>query len=105
MYDMTKLRTRYFTMKLKNGKILDLEPPKIKVLKKIAALSEVENNNNLTEKDINNLSEAVALALNKNKQNYKISVDRVTEEFDIEEIVDFLNNYFTWVGKIQNSKN
>lgn len=42
MYDMTKLKTRYFDIKLKNGKILNIEPPKLKVLKKIAALSEVK---------------------------------------------------------------
>lgn len=103
MYDMTKLKVRYFTMKLKNGKVLELEPPKIKVLKKIASLSEVGNN--LKEEDINKLAEAVALAINKNKQNYKISVDRVIEDFDIGDIIDFLNNYFNWVEKIQDSKN
>ena len=42
MYDMTKLKTRYFDIKLKN-----IEPPKLKVLKKIAALSEVKNTEEL----------------------------------------------------------
>lgn len=105
MYDMTKLKTRYFDIKLRTGKILNIEPPKLKVLKKIAALSEVKNTEELGEKDIENLTEAVALALSKNRQNFKITRDQVENEYDIDEIMDLLNNYFDWVNSIQNSKN
>lgn len=105
MYDMTKLKTRYFDTKLRNGKILNIEPPKLKVLKKIAALSEVKDTENISEKDINNLVEAVSLAISKNKQNFKISAEYIEDNYDIDEIVDLLNNYFEWVNNIQNSKN
>lgn len=105
MYDMTKFRTRYFNMKLKNGRIIDIEPPKMKVLKKISALSETKDSEDLSENDIANLTEAVALALNKNKQGYKVTANNVEEDYDILEIVDFLTAYFNWVNSIQNSKN
>ena len=105
MYDMTKMRTRYFDLKLKNGRVINVEPPKLKVLKKVAALSEIKNTENLEENDINNLIEAVALALSKNKQNIKISNENVENSFDIDEIVDLLSNYFEWVNSIQNQKN
>ena len=105
MYDMTKLKTRYFDIKLRNGKVLNVEPPKMKVLKKIATLSEVKNGEELNETDINNLTEAVSLALSKNRQNYKISPDKVDDDYNIDEIVDLLENYFNWVNTIQNSKN
>lgn len=105
MYDMTKYKIRYFDIKLKNGRILNLEPPKMKILKKIASLSEIKNNDELSENDIANLTEAVAIALSKNKQDYKMNSEKVDEEYDIFEIVNFLNNYFDWVNSIQNSKN
>lgn len=105
MYDMTKLQKRYFDVKFTNGKILNIEPPKLKVLKKIAALSEVKNTEDLGEKDIENLTEAVSLALSKNKQNFKISTEQIENNYDIDEIVDLLNAYFDWVNSIQNSKN
>lgn len=105
MYDMTNLITRYFKIKLKNGKELELEPPKLKMLKKISSLSSSVNNNELDEKAIICLSEAIALSLSKNKQNYVVDSDFVEENFDIDEMYDFLTNYFTWVGEIQNSKN
>ena len=105
MYDMTKLKTRYFDIKLKSGKILNVEPPKLKVLKKVAALSEIKDTDNLGEKDIENLTTAVSIALSKNRQNFKITSEQVEENYDIDEIVDLLNNYFDWVNSIQNSKN
>lgn len=105
MYDMTKFRTRYFNMKLKNGRVIDIEPPKMKVLKKISALSETKDSEDLSENDIANLTEAVALALNKNKQGYKVTASNIEDDYDILEIVNFLTAYFNWVNSIQNSKN
>lgn len=105
MYDMTKYKTRYFNMKLKNGRLIDIEPPKMKILKKIASLSEIKENNELSEEDVSKLTEAVALAFNKNRQGYKITAEKVEEEYDILEIVDFLSNYFDWINSIQNQKN
>ena len=102
---MTKLKKRYFDMKLKSGKIINIEPPKLKILKKISTLSSIKDNENLSEVDIANLSEAVALAFNKNKQGFKITAEKVEEDYDMLEIVDFLNNYFDWVNQIQDSKN
>lgn len=105
MYDMTNLVTRYFKIKLKSGQELELEPPKLKVLKKISKLSKSVSNDELSEDDITNLSEAIALSLSKNKQAVNISSDYVEDNFDIDEMYDFLTNYYNWVGEIQNSKN
>lgn len=105
MYDMTKLKKRYFSIKLTDGKVLNIEPPKMKVLKKILSMAEVEDTNELDQSDIDNLSEALSLALSKNKENYKISTDYIDENFDTTEIQDLLKNYFEWVESIQSSKN
>ena len=105
MYDMTKLVTRFFKIKLKNGLILELEPPKLKVLKKISSLSKTATAETLTEEDIVNLTEAIALSLSKNKQNKTITPETVENMFGIDEMYDFLIKYFDWVSEIQNSKN
>lgn len=105
MYDMTNLITRYFKIKLKDGKELELEPPKLKVLRKISKLSNSISNEELGEEDITNLAEAISLSLSKNKQGVNISSDYVEDNFDIDEMYDFLINFYNWVGEIQNSKN
>lgn len=103
MFDMTRYIPRYFNLKLKNGKIIDVEPPKIKVLKKILKLSGVKDE--ITEKDFENIILATSMALSKNKQNYKISTDWLEENHNIDELQDLLVSYFNWVDEIQNSKN
>lgn len=105
MYDMSKLKVRYFSMKLKNGKILDIEPPKMKMLKKMSTLTNIETDRDFSENDITNLAEGVSIALSKNKQGYKVNAEKVCEDYDILEIMDFLTNYFEWVNSIQNQKN
>lgn len=105
MFDMTKIKKRYFDIRLKSGKTLNIEVPKLKILKKISSLGESSKNEELNENDVKNLIEATTLAINKNKQNYKISAEQVEDMFDIEDVMLFLSNYFEWVNQIQNSKN
>lgn len=105
MYDMNTLVKRYFTITLDDGRTLELEPPKLKVLKKISQLSKLTNGNELTVEDIESLSSAIALSLSKNKSNVKITSDEVEDMFDIDGMYDFLTKYFGWVSEIQNSKN
>ena len=105
MYDMSSLVKRYFSITLDDGRKLELEPPKLKVLKKISQLSKLTNGAELTVEDIESLSTAIALSLSKNKSNVKITSDEVEELFDIDDMYDFLTKYFGWVSEIQNSKN
>lgn len=104
MYDMTQLIPRYFKIKLKNKKIIEVEPPKLKILKKIMKLGKITQKN-LSDEDFDNLVLATSMALSKNKQGYKVSTDWLTENHDIDELYDLLNNYFEWVNEINNSKN
>lgn len=105
MYDMNTLVKRYFPVTLEDGRKLELEPPKLKVLKKISQLSKLTNGAELTVEDIESLSTAIALSLSKNKTNVKITAEEVEEMFGIDDMYDFLTNYFNWVSEIQNSKN
>lgn len=106
MYDMTSLITRYFTVKFRNGLQLDVEPPKLKALKKILKVASVDTNN---LKDVENMfedmTEALSIALSKNKQNRKMTVDEIDDLLDIDEIIDLLNHYVVWIERINSSKN
>lgn len=103
MFDMTKLLTRYFDVKLKGGTIISVEPPKLKVLKKISKLSSV--NDKLKEEDIDNIIVALSLALSKNKQRINISKEKIEDTFNIDEMIQLLTEYFDWVNEVQDSKN
>lgn len=106
MYDMTKLGVKYFEVILPNKKYLLVAPPKLKALKKILTLSKSidKGEEGLTVDDIENLMEGLAIALSRNKQNYKVTPEMI-EELSITEILGLLTKYFEWVNKIQETKN
>lgn len=104
MYDMTNLMTRYFKVKLKNQKIIDVEPPKLKVFREISKLSKTVTDD-FGENEIDQLTEAVSLALSKNKQHYKVSKEQIESWFNYDELYDLLIAYFTWVSEITTTKN
>ncbi|AEY64832.1 hypothetical protein [Clostridium sp. BNL1100] len=98
MFDISTINKRFFHIKI-DGLELDVEPPKIKVLKKILSLS-----NQQGEQSIDKLSEAISLILSKNKSNYKVSED-IIDELDIDQYKAILTEYFKWIAVVKNSPN
>jgi hypothetical protein len=91
MFDVDTINKRYFNIKI--GSLnLEVEPPKIKTLKKITALTKVRD-----EEAINDLTAAVAMILNKNKSGRKIP-DEVIEELDLDQLNEILTTYFEWLA-------
>ena len=103
MYNMTKLVTRYFKVKLKINKTIDVEPPKLKVFREISKLASMADD--YGESEIDSITKAVSLALSKNRQRYKVSPDQIENWLNYDELYDLLLNYFKWVGEVTNSKN
>lgn len=98
MFDVSIVSKRYFDIKI--GDIsLEVEPPKIKVLKKITALSKARN-----EDAMEDLSSAISMILNKNKSGYKVS-DELIDELDFDQMNEILTAYFEWLAKSKNSPN
>ena len=98
MFDLNSANKRYFDIKIGNS-TLEVEPPRIKVLKKIMALSKARN-----EDAIDDLAEAVGMILNKNKSGYVVSSE-VIDELDLDQLNEILTAYFEWLSKEKSSKN
>ena len=103
MYDMTKLVTRYFKVKLKNQKVIDVEPPKLKIFREISKLANLVDE--FGEDEIDSLSNAVSLALSKNRQNYRVTQKQVEEWLNYDELYELLIAYFNWVAEVTSQKN
>lgn len=98
MFDMNEVSKRYFTAKINNIKI-EIEPPKIKTLKKIMAAAKKANENAMDD-----LAEAIKMLLNKNKTGYKIP-DKVIDEMDYDQITEILDAFFSWLNKNKKDPN
>ncbi|KEI01565.1 hypothetical protein [Clostridium botulinum] len=98
MFDINTTNKRYFSIRI-NEVILEVEPPKIKALKKIINLSKAKN-----EEAIDDLAEAVKLILSKNKSKYDIKQELI-EELDLDQLTQILTAYFEWLNGEKNSPN
>ena len=98
MFDINTINKRYFNIKIDNL-TLDVEPPKIKVLKKITAIAKSKN-----EDAMDDLAIAIGMILSKNKSGYKVPED-VIDELDIDQMTEILTKFFEWLSNVKKDPN
>ena len=105
MLDLSIYKSRYYEVKLDEKTIVNIEPPKRKQLKKILVLTQSVNDQNFSEKDIDNLYEAAEIALSKNKEGKVFTAENIEDYLDLAALVAFFDGYYTWVMENVNQKN
>lgn len=105
MFDMRNLVRRHFEVILPDGTHLEVEPPKMKVLRKMISLAQQEQNGELENEAFDDLLSALSLALSKNKQRQQISKQYLDAELNLDEVQALLISYFDWVSEIHDEKN
>ena len=107
MFDVKSINHRYFEVKLsitnevgevEKSVVVEVEPPKVKVLKRLTGLTKSKENT------MEELTECVRLILNKNKDKTEIPVEYI-EEMDFDEMQSLILEYFNWLGKTRNLPN
>lgn len=98
MFDISSLNRRYFDICIGTLK-LSIEPPKLKILRRLEKLFNI--NENKTEELINILS----VILSKNKTGFKVSEDFIEQNFNTDEIAGLLEVYFNWLNETVNDPN
>ena len=104
MFDVTTLSKRYFGLRLtveaddgKRDIDLEIEPPKLKTMKRLSKSGEDEN-------QIDMLTDAMQKLLSKNKSGYKVPRELI-EELNFDELQAILEAFLSWVADVQNQKN
>lgn len=107
MFDVTTLSKRYFGLRLtvetddgKRDIDLEIEPPKLKTMKRLMALSKAGEDEN----QIDMLTDAMQKLLSKNKSGYKVPRELI-EELDFDELQAILEAFLSWIAEVQNQKN
>jgi hypothetical protein len=108
MFDISTVSKRYFVIKinvetsedkLPKIQIIEVEPPKLKTLKKITALAKTKDENAMDD-----LTEAVRTILSKNKAGYKVP-EEVIDELDFDQMNEILTAYFEWLSNSKQDPN
>lgn len=87
MYKLNVVSARFYEVQLPGGKVLHLEQPKLKVLRKIEDSGE----------SVQELAESVSMILSKNREHVKISPAEVMEMLDLDQCSDFLDDFTDWL--------
>ena len=95
MFDLNNIITRYFTRSLNNTQ-LEVEPPRVKTLKKLIAVQKSE--------DYDAFIEVMSEVLSKNRQNKKITVEML-DGIDVDVLNEISVQYFTWLSEVKNNPN
>ena len=95
MFDLNSVITRFFTLNLNNNQ-LEVEPPKVKTLKKLIA---VQKNN-----DYDAFIEIMSEVLSKNRQKKKITVEML-DGVDVDVLNEISVQYFTWLSEVKSHPN
>ena len=98
MFDINTVNKRYFEIRI-NGQLFEVEPPKVKTLKKIVSLSTG------TDADaLDGLTECVRIILNKNKDKKNVSIELV-DELDLDQLNEIITKYFEWIAGVKKDPN
>ena len=89
MLDLNLINGRYFQVKINEIK-LELEPCKLKTMRRFANLSKNGGDDDLID--------VVKEVLNKNKTKYIVD-DELVGELDIDQMNELLLAYFEWIAK------
>lgn len=98
MFDVSSINKRYFKVII-NGKEIEVEPPKIKALRRISELAKKQS-----EDPVNDLYVAVSMILSKNRTGYKVP-EEVIDELDTDQLNGILEAYFNWIEGITKDPN
>ncbi len=95
MFDTALMAKRYFPVKLA-GLTLEVEPPKLKVLKRV-----MEGDS----QDLGAILTSLALLLSKNREGKTITVEFLEETLDFDTAVSLLAAFFRWLSEVGQDPN
>ena len=93
MLVLNRLPKRYFEVEL-NGKCLSLEPPTLKILKKIDAAETTDQ-----------LIEIASIILSANKERIHVTSEQIEDCVDLDGLILLITKYAEWVGDQKNDPN
>ena len=107
-FDCNKINRSLFNLKLKDDKVIIVKMPTKGTFDKMTMIQDMitnsENETNFST-SVEALAEALAEGLSNNMNKEKITKKYILENYDYEEQVLLINEYFEFVGSVAESKN
>lgn len=97
MLDLSIVEKRYFPIRFADGSIINIEPCKLKLIKKFD-----ETSNNPTNEEILDI---IIEILNKNKEKRKFTKKWIYDNLTVDDMELIYIEYFGWMAQIRKDPN
>lgn len=103
-FDFGKLKRSFYPTKLKDGKTLVVEMPKKRTFEKMQIINDIDTDEAKSGEVYDEMLELLAEILSNNRGKELITAEYLEqEEYDIEEIIAYINDYADFVNSIKNN--
>lgn len=105
-FNFGKMKRSFYTTTLKDGKVVIVNMPKKSTFEKMQEISELDEEEVDGKEVYKTMLSLMAEILSNNKNGERITAEYLeSEEYDIEEIVAYINDYGDFVNSIKNNPN
>lgn len=106
-FNFNKIKRSFFNVTLKDGTVLQVKMPTKNTFEKVQALNRLQQDENADVGDvIDTMAGVMADCLTNNLNGVKINAAQIAEEYDIEEMMSFIAEYYEkFIGGIQSDPN
>ena len=105
-FNFGKMNRSFYTTTLKDGKVVIVNMPKKSTFEKMQEISDLDEEEVDGKEVYKTMLSLMAEILSNNKNGERITAEYLeSEEYDIEEIVAYINDYGDFVNSIKNNPN
>ena len=104
-FDFNKIPRSFFNVTLKDGRVLQVKMPKKKTFEKLQALQNMDQNAVEIDDLLDTFGALCAETLSHNLNGETVTADYMVENYDIEEMTEFIKTFYVFVGNITNDPN
>ena len=104
-FDFNKIKRSFFNVTLKDGRVLQVKMPKKKTFEKLGALQNIDENDVEIDDILDTFGALCAESLSNNLYGEVVTTEFMTENYDIEEMTEFVKQFYVFVGGVAEDPN
>lgn len=104
-FDFNKVKRSFMTVTLKDNRRLVVKMPMKKTFEKLTALQEIDTESMTAEDAMDTMGGLCAEILSNNMTRERVTVQEITENYDIEEMEALIDAYMEFAGGVKNDPN
>ena len=104
-FDFNKIKRRFFKVTLKDGRILQVKMPMKKTFEKLQALQNLDEEEASIDDIMDTFAALCAETLSHNLTDEEVTAEYMAAEYDIEEMTEFVKQFYVFVGGVTDDPN